>query len=312
MFTTLLFILPLLILVLLVVRILGLDDTLYRKLNQKPKTSTTYRNVNIVITGGSAGIGATLAQTYASMGANLVLGARNLSNLESIKEKCLNSGASSCHVFELDVSNEESCKKFVENAVNALKEIHILILNAGIGMKKRFDECDNLDQHKKLMDVNFWGAVYPTHYALPHMKLSQHLDIIKRPKIAVVSSMSGKFGPPLRTAYCSSKHAVNGFFHSLRMELKGKIDVTILCPPHVYTDFQANSFGAEKGVIREKSKFITPEQFASIAIDAIEWGVAEELVNTKGRASRILSLFPTFLSDKIISDTTTKASGVVQ
>lgn len=158
-----------------------------------------------------------------------------------------------------------------------------------------------------------WGAVYPTHYALPHMKLSSrnNVDVIKRPKIAVVSSMSGKFSPPLRTAYVSSKHAVNGFFHSLRIEMKGKIDVTILCPPHVYTDFQANSFGAEKGVIREKSKFITPEQFASIAIDAIEWGVAEELVNTKGRASRILALLPTFLSDKIISETS-KASAVVQ
>src|SRR5689334_23195291 len=115
------------------------------------------------------------------------------------------------------------------------------------------------------------------------MKISSKLDIIERPKIAVVSSMSGKFAPPLRTAYVSSKHAVNGFFHCLRVEMKGKIDVTVLCPPHVYTDFQANSLGAEKGVFREKSKFITPETFAEIAIDSIELGVAEELVNTKGR-----------------------------
>ena len=91
------------------------------------------------------------------------------------------------------------------------------------------------------------------------------------------------------------------------------MDVTVFCAPHVYTEFQAHSFGAEKGVVRERSKFISPEEFASVAVESIELGVAEELVNTKGRVSRVLMpLLPTFLADKIISDTVSKASSVVQ
>ncbi|EFC50028.1 short chain dehydrogenase/reductase family protein [Naegleria gruberi] len=305
----------LLIIVLIILfRTVALDEWIIRKLKIKPKTSTSYKGINVVITGASGGIGATIAGQYASMGATLVLGARNVENLNQVKEECLKKGAEQCHVIYLDVSNEESCKTFISDTLQVLnnKEIHILILNAGIGMKKRFDESTNLEQHKKLMDVNFWGAVYPVHYALPSMKLSNPNTIINRPKIAVVSSLSGKYTPPLRTAYVSSKHAVNGFFHTLRIEMKGKIDVTVLCPPHVYTDFQANSFGAENGVVRERSKFISPEQFASIAIDSIELGIAEEMVTLKGKASRIIvPLLPTFLADKIISDTATSASSVV-
>ncbi|KAL9650793.1 hypothetical protein ABK040_001843 [Willaertia magna] len=297
----------------LAVRLFELDEWLVRRLKQQQRSSSCYKGVNVVITGASSGIGATLAKQYAQMGANIVIGARTVNKLEEIREECLKRwGASSCHVFHLDVSSEESCKQFIEQTVSVFKEIHILILNAGLGMKKRFDETTDLSKHKILMDVNFWGAVYPTHYALPHMKLSSNPNVISRPKIAVVSSLSGKFGGPLRTAYAGSKHAVNGFFHSLRIELKGKIDVTVLCPPHILTDFQMNSIGAEKGVVRDASRFISPEQFSSIAIEAIEEGVAEELVTVKGKVSRVLlPLLPNFISDKIISSTVEKASSVV-
>ena len=95
-----------------------------------------------------------MAHYYSGMGANVVIGARSMDKLEKVREECLDKGASSCHAFYLDVTSEESCKEFIEKTVDAVKEIHILILNAGIGMKKRFDECTDLKQHKQLMDVN--------------------------------------------------------------------------------------------------------------------------------------------------------------
>jgi NAD(P)-dependent dehydrogenase (short-subunit alcohol dehydrogenase family) len=183
-----------------------------RFLRRRNRSKFAYFGKVVIITGASSGIGESLALLYASLGASLVLAARRLDKLQSVADKCSKFGSNVVCV-QADVSKEEDCKKLIEKAIDETGRIDILILNAGITMLKRLDELKNLDGVKELMDVNFWGAVYCTFHALKHLKESGGT-------ICVVSSLLGKGWAPTRTAYAASKHALDGFFHSLRLEVK--------------------------------------------------------------------------------------------
>ncbi len=110
----------------------------------------------------------------------------------------------------------------------------MLILNAGISAHFLFEEIEDLEVFKKLMAVNFFGCLYPTKYALPYLKKTHG-------QLVVMSSYSGEVGLIYRTAYCASKFAVTGFYESLRMEMAGQIDITIVCPPTVETNLRKNA-----------------------------------------------------------------------
>lgn len=182
-----------------------------RLLRRRNRSNTAYFGKVVVITGASSGIGEALALFYASLGASLVLAARRSDKLKSVADKCSKLGSPVLCV-QADVSKEEDCKNLIEKTIDETGRIDILILNAGITMLKRLDELKNLDGVKKLMDVNFWGTVYCTFHALKYLKES-------RGTICVVSSLLGKGWAPTRTAYAASKHALDGFFHSLRLEV---------------------------------------------------------------------------------------------
>lgn len=176
----------------------------------------------VVITGASSGIGEALAFEYASEGARLVLAARNISKLMELGNTLRKSGADVLEV-ETDVSREEDCKRLIEKAVSKFGSIDILINNAGISMRALFSEM-NLDVMRQLMEVNFWGTVYCTKYALPFLLASKG-------SVVGVISIAGYIGLPGRSGYSASKYAIRGFLDTLRTEnLKTGLHVLVAAP----------------------------------------------------------------------------------
>jgi len=167
------------------------------------------QNKVVVITGASSGIGKALAEQYASKKYKLVLAARNSEKLKKIQED-LSGEDQNILIVETDVSKESDCQVLIEKAIEKFNRIDILINNAGISMRSLFEEVD-LDVIRRLMDTNFWGAVYCTKFALPHILLS-------RGSVVGVSSIAGYKGLPGRVGYSSSKFALQGFLEVLRIE----------------------------------------------------------------------------------------------
>jgi len=195
-------------------------------------------NQRIIITGASAGIGAELAVTLAKGGARLILAARTESALAEVVRRCQHAGGQA-FALATDVADPEACRRLVEFAVEKLGGIDVLVNNAGISMWARFDEVTDLSVFEKVMKVNYLGAVYCTHFALPHLKRSRGL-------LVAVSSLTGKTGVPTRSGYAASKHAMQGFFDSLRIELLGSgVDVLIVSPGFVATDIRSRALGPE-------------------------------------------------------------------
>lgn len=148
--------------------------------------------------------------------------------------RCLERGAAAVKVVVCDVSKEEDCRRLVEESVREFGGIDVLILNAGISMSCPFDQVSDLSVFRRLMDVNYFGCVYITHAALPHIVQSKGT-------IGVVSSGTGRLGLPFRTGYCASKHALHGFFDALRLEQDGigsGIRINTMCLGFVATNIR--------------------------------------------------------------------------
>ena len=196
------------------------------------------RGKRVVITGASAGIGAALAVELARRGARLALAARSAESLESVAADCRLAGAEAI-VVPTDVTDPEQCKRLVDETVRALGGVDVFVNNAGISMWARFDEITDLTVFERLMKVNYLGAVYCTHHALPHLKRSEGL-------LVAVSSLTGKTGVPTRSAYGATKHAMQGFFDALRVELRGTgVDVLVVSPGFVATGIRAMALGPD-------------------------------------------------------------------
>ncbi|KAL0482075.1 dehydrogenase/reductase SDR family protein 7 [Acrasis kona] len=233
----------------------------------------------VVVTGASSGIGMELARVYSKRKSKIVVAARRLSNLEELKKTCLDLGASEVLCIECDVSIEEDCKNLISKSVEKFGDrIDYLYLSAGVGLDQPFSEAKDLSNYKAIMDINYYGAIGCTLHALPYLTKSNG-------HICVVSSLQGKFALPQRCGYSASKHAVNGFFNSLRVEMKGQIKVTIVCPGYVWTEFQNSrlSTGDTREVIRNKSKFMTVEQCVKETMEAVKYNEHEYIMTTKGK-----------------------------
>lgn len=221
----------------------------------------------VIVTGASAGIGKSLALMLASRCAKVVVAARRAERLEQIGESC-RMFCGEVLVLPTDVSDEAQCKALVERTIAAYGRLDMLINNAGLAASALFDEFPDLNLFKHTMDVNFYGAVYCTYYALPYLKQTKG-------RIVAVSSMGGKAGLPYNTPYCSSKYAMHGFYDSLRMELhQHGVSVTLVCPWWVATEFhesQMNKDGVprgERGRAYYTKKTMTSDQCARIVLSA--------------------------------------------
>ena len=168
-------------------------------------------NKTVVITGASAGLGATLALECAQQGAQLVLLARNAERLAAVAQECEQWGNEVLIVVG-DVALAEDGKRLAAAAIARFGRIDYLIANAGLSMWTEFAAIEDVALFRKLMEVNYLGAVHCVHPALPHLKKSKGLFV-------AISSIQGQVGVPLHTGYSASKHALQGFCDALRMEV---------------------------------------------------------------------------------------------
>lgn len=163
----------------------------------------------VIVTGASSGIGRSLALLLAGQGARVVLAARRAVQLALVAEECHQRGGEAL-VVPTDVSDEIQCKELVERTITTFGRLDMLVNNAGLAVVARLEDYSNLALFKNTIGVNFYGAVYCTYYALPHLKQSNG-------RIVAISSLGGKMHAPYNSAYVSSKFAMQGFFDSLRI-----------------------------------------------------------------------------------------------
>ena len=171
----------------------------------------TFSDNVVIVTGASEGIGRALALALAPQRPFLVLAARNFERLESLAEECRALGARVLAVAT-DVTDESQCKALIDTTIETFGWIDTLVVNAGATMWTRLDALEDSEVLRKVMDVNYFGAAYCTRAALPHLKENAG-------RIVAVASVAGLTGVPERTGYSASKHAMVGFFDSLRIEL---------------------------------------------------------------------------------------------
>ena len=199
----------------------------------------------VIITGASSGLGESLALEFARAGANLVLFARNEDKLRETEKICHNFRSNPLIVTG-DVTKPEDCERLVDLTINRYGTLDYLVANAGISMWARFEDIKDISIFRKLMETNYLGAVHCTYYALPHLRKSKGM-------IVVISSIQGKIGIPFHTGYVASKHALQGFFDSLRIEENG-IDILMVLPHWLRgTNLRKNAFGTDGNNIGESS-----------------------------------------------------------
>jgi NAD(P)-dependent dehydrogenase (short-subunit alcohol dehydrogenase family) len=176
------------------------------------RAAPRFAGQTIVITGASSGLGAALAEAFAGEGASLVLFARSAAELATVAGRCRAAGADPL-VIAGDVTRPEDCAALVAQAMSRFGRLDVMAHCAGLGMWSRFDELTAPDALREIMAVNYWGLVQLAWHALPQLKRSRGL-------LLAVSSVQGLLGVPWHSGYAASKHAVQGFCDSLRIELR--------------------------------------------------------------------------------------------
>ena len=190
-----------------------------------------FKNKTVLITGGGSGIGEALAYQYANKGTNVILTGRRLETLEKVQKRCIEMGVKSwCKT--VDVEKPESIDELVSWIHSEGHLIDFLLLNAGISQRALTLDTD-ISVDRRLMEVNYFGGIYL-------VKSLKEMFIERGVHIAVVSSVSGVFGFPVRSAYCASKHAIHGFYETIALEYP-QIKTTIIIPGRIHTDVSKNA-----------------------------------------------------------------------
>jgi short-subunit dehydrogenase len=250
----------------------------------------------MIVTGASEGIGRALCLAVAPQRPKLVISARNTGRLESLAAECGAAGAEVA-VFPADLTEEDRCREVVDFALGEFGRLDTLVLNAGRTMWALAEEVEDQSIFRELMELNFFSLVWTTLAALPHLKAS-------RGRIVPVASLAGVTGVPSRTAYCASKHAVVGFFDSLRIELAGTgVTVTTVCPDFVVSEIHKRALdgaGRELGdTPMRESKIMTAEECASLMVDAMARRKRLLITSARGKLGRILKLLAPSVIDRV-------------
>lgn len=250
----------------------------------------------VIITGASHGIGKEIALQLAEQGACLVLGARSMEKLNNNVQQCQRRGAKAIAV-PTDVSIKQQCQNLIEQSVKKYGRIDMLINNAGFGIESRFEDMPNLDLFEKVMQVNFFGGVYCTHYALPYLKKSKG-------RLLAVSSLRGKFLSARADGYGASKHAMVGFYGSLRNELfDSGVSVTIIYPGWVCTGITSQVLkldGHQTGQISpHEERAMSVETCARMIIRAAEKRKRKLIMTFQGMYGEWLQLIAPRFVDRV-------------
>jgi len=246
----------------------------------------------VIVTGASSGIGLAIAREFARLGAKVVLAARRSEILESI-ESSLKSAGYEAIAVKTDVTSEEDCRNLVSKTIEEYGHLDILINNAGISMRALFRDVD-ISVLKRLFDVNFWGAVNCTKYALPYL-------IENKGSVVGVSSVAGFVGLPGRTGYSASKYALHGFLETLRIEnLKNGLHVLIMCAGFTKSDIRKKALtadGSPQGFTpREEEKMMLPEDVAKAIVRAIHHRRNYRIITFEGKMTALVKrIAPRFI-----------------
>lgn len=255
---------------------------------------STFKNKVIAITGGSDGIGKALVEYFIQKGAKVATCARNHDKLYELQIKY---SEALLHTITCDLSKENDCKRFIESTIKSLGTIDILINNAGMSMRGLFNDTEP-EVIKKLMDLNFFGAVYCTKYALPYI-------LENKGTIVGVSSVAGYRGLPGRTGYSASKFALQGWLEALRTELlETGVNVMWVCPGFTSSNIRNAALTASGEAQGEspldESKLMSAEECAVHIVKAIENRKRTIVLTGTGKQTVYLNRFFPAWADKLV------------
>ena len=250
----------------------------------------------VIITGASSGIGKALTELYVEKGSKVVMAARNLEKMNEII-KNLSTDKDRILAIQTDVSKEEDCKNLINKTIEKFGRIDVLINNAGISMRALFADLD-IKVIQQVMDINFWGTVYCTKYALPYLLESKG-------SVVGVSSVAGYKGLPGRTGYSASKFAMHGFLEVVRIEnLKKGLHVLIACPGFTSSNIRFTALGKDGSLQGEtpldESKLMTSEEVSQHIYKAVAKRKRSIVLTSLGKSTVLLNkFFPAFM-DKMV------------
>jgi short-subunit dehydrogenase len=260
------------------------------------------KNKVVIITGGSSGIGLALAREFGMHGAKIVITGRNKMQLENAITELRSKGIT-VDGFAADVSVEADNKRMAEEAIRTFGRIDILINNAGVSMRALFEEVQ-MDVIKKVMDINFYGALYATKYCLPEI-------VRNKGSVVGISSIAGYRGLPGRTGYSASKFALNGFLEVLRTEyLKRGVHVLTACPGFTTSNIRKRALtkeGAQQGESpRNEEEMMSAEECARHIYRATVKRKRSLVLTTQGKLTIFLNKWMPALADKLVYNTMAK------
>lgn len=248
----------------------------------------------VVITGGSDGIGKSLVELYLNSGAKVATCARNYQKLYQLQ--AAHTGKP-LFIHTTDVSKEIDCKGFIDAVIKEFGTIDILINNAGVSMRALVQDVD-LDTIRRVMDINFWGTVYCTKFALDHI-------IKNKGTIVGVSSIAGYRGLPGRSGYSASKYAVNGWLEALRTELlESGTNVMWVCPGFTSSNIRnaaLNSKGESQGESpMDEGAMMSSDECAQHIATAIQKRKRTLVLTFTGKRAVFMNKFFPSLADKLV------------
>jgi len=225
----------------------------------------SFKNKIVWVTGASSGIGRALAIELSKQGARIIISSRNVEKLEAVKDLCTQ--PDKVKVLKLDLDDYLNLDKVVDKAIQLFGEIDILINNGGISQRSLAIDT-GIEVDTRIFKTNYFGTIALTKAILPYFSAR------KKGHFVVVTSVVAKLGTPLRSSYAASKHALHGFFDSLRAEVyKDNIEVTLVCPGFVKTNVSINALvgnGSRQNTMDKGTENgLLPEYFAKRMLKAI-------------------------------------------
>lgn len=266
--------------------------------------SYTFADQVIVITGGTSGIGEALVKQCIEQGGRVATCGRNADKLARLK---LSLATDKLYTFPADVSIQKDCKNFIYNTIQVFGRIDILINNAGMSMRALFADLDDLAVIKNLMDVNFWGCVYCSWYAMPQLQKNKGV-------LAGVSSIAGYRGLPGRAGYSASKFAMQGFLEVLRTEnLKTGLHVMWVSPGFTSSNIRNTALNAQ-GVAQaetplDEGRLMSAEEVAHRILTAVKQRRRTRIMTFQGKITVWLNKFFPSLTDKLVYNHFAKEPG---
>ena len=263
------------------------------------------KDKTVVITGATSGIGRALAVTFGKRGSKVFITGRNQEALDKTVAE-LSAEQIIVRGILADAASEADNKRMVETVVAESGRIDVLICNAGISMRALFEDV-TLDAFRRVMDINFYGTVYATKYALPHLLESNG-------SLVGISSINGRRSTPARSAYSSSKFAMEGFLETIRTEVMNRgVHVLSVCPGFTASEIRKKALNADGEAQlnspKEEGNLMTAEEVAELVYKGVAHRRRDLVITLQGKVAVWLNkLFPA-LADRVVYNVMKKEAG---